>query len=393
MGSGKSCVTFFVVALFVLDTTTDICTGVELILNDHHGWGGLVLFCVFLPTLLSVIGEVLRGCAYSGCCGEACTDWIPLIFYHLYSVIMMAGSQWQPRWKKEGDYLRWIQGLTQSGPQLLLQTVIVLRGVLIHSFAEVMHKLLQGDDDFSYLREKDPRWFWGLIQVASLFFSFLSLLQTVVHFNEWEKRRHTLQRLLIVIPYFFITILYRLLCFAILFALSGKVGFLPLFGLMITQIVTLSSLGLDFGRSVLYGMGSIFVPIGYGRARDPLNQPLGLSLLPGQENFSICDNTIRGGDRSPEQVEMLRERSRQYLAMHLILGGAILGMSIGIIAMLINFTELFVPLESYIIFNEAYMNSSIFPGLGLLYTSAIILTTIYTCGIGRCFEEEYIYPV
>ncbi|QQP54886.1 XK-related protein, partial [Caligus rogercresseyi] len=80
------------------------------------------------------------------------------------------------------------------------------------------------------------------------------------------------------------------------------------------------------------------------------------------ENFSICDNSIRGGDRTPDQVEMLRERSKQYLAMHLILGGAILGMSIGIIAMLINFTDIFVPLESTIIFNETYMNSSIFRG-------------------------------
>lgn len=80
--------TFCLVLLFVLDVATDISTGVELILNDHNGWGILVLGFVMFPVVMSIVAELLRGCVYSGCCGEASTDWIPLIFYHLYTVIM-----------------------------------------------------------------------------------------------------------------------------------------------------------------------------------------------------------------------------------------------------------------------------------------------------------------
>ena len=80
--------TFLLVLLFVTDIASDICTGVELILNDHLSWGFAVLGVVAAPVVLSIVAELLRGCVYSGCCGEASTDWIPLIFYHLYTVIM-----------------------------------------------------------------------------------------------------------------------------------------------------------------------------------------------------------------------------------------------------------------------------------------------------------------
>ena len=48
---------------------------------------------------------------------------------------------------------------------------------------------------------------------------------------------------------------------------------------------------------------------------------------------------------------MLRERSRNYLCMHVILGGGILGISTAILGLLINFTNIFDPLSSWIIFN------------------------------------------
>ena len=66
----------------------DISTGVELVLNDHYAWGVAVLSLVLLPMTVSIVAELMRGCVYSGCCGEASTDWIPLIFYHVYTVIM-----------------------------------------------------------------------------------------------------------------------------------------------------------------------------------------------------------------------------------------------------------------------------------------------------------------
>ena len=47
-----------------------------------------------------------------------------------------------------------------------------------------------------YLAGQNLKWFWGLIQVYSVVLSFVSVLQTSVQFNEWEKRRHTLHRYL-----------------------------------------------------------------------------------------------------------------------------------------------------------------------------------------------------
>jgi hypothetical protein len=55
---------------------------------------------------------------------------------------------------------------------------------------------------------------------------------------------------------------------------------------------------------------------------------------------------------------MLRDRSRNYLAMHVILGGGILGISTAIIGLLINFTTVFQDLPSWIIFSSDQVNNN-----------------------------------
>ena len=77
--------------------------------------------------------------------------------------------------------------------------------------------------------------------------------------------------------------------------------------------MTLNSLGLDLARSVVYGVCAILAPVGYNRCRDPDNQPFGLSLLPGYAQGRCVADTgeicLPGeGDRTPDQVEVLRER-------------------------------------------------------------------------------------
>lgn len=81
-------------------------------------------------------------------------------------------------------------------------------------------------------------------QVVSLVLSFLSSLQTMIQFNEWSKRRHTLHRMILVIPFFAVTILYRVLALALILAFAGgQYGLLPIFGLLLTQVsCTLNSL-------------------------------------------------------------------------------------------------------------------------------------------------------
>ena len=71
----------------------------------------------------------------------------------------------------------------------------------------------------------------------SLFLSFLSVLQTLIQFNEWSKRRHTLHRMVLVVPFFAVTILYRVLALALILSFAGgKFGLLPVFGLLLTQV-------------------------------------------------------------------------------------------------------------------------------------------------------------
>ena len=306
----------------------------------------------------------------------------------------MIGSGCQDRWLPETNYLRAVHGFLQAGPQLVLQLIVVFKGVLIHSFRDTLKALLEDGFSIEFFQDKSLRWYWGLIQFYSLITSALSLLIAVTHFNEWPKRRHTLHRILVVVPFFLATLTYRIFSMAILIVFAGQIALIPITILAFSQIVTLNSLGLDLARSIVYGFCGLLAPIGYSRCRDPDNQPYGLTLLPGYMSRCEGSNTCPGeGDRNPEQVEMLRERSKNYLAMHIILGGGILGISVAIIFMLINFTMTFDPLSSWIILNPYQMNEYFFPGLGSAYCTAVLLTGIFTCCIGRCFEEEYIYPV
>ena len=90
---------------------------------------------------------------------------------------------------------------------------------------------------------------------------------------------------------------------------------------------------------------------------------------------------------------LLYLRSKNYLAMHVILGGGILGISVAIVFLLLNFTQMFVPLHEWTVFTLQQLNDYAFPAASFSYVVAVVLTGLFTCCIGRCFEEEYIYPV
>ena len=82
--------------------------------------------------------------------------------------------------------------------------------------------------------------------------------------------------------------------------------------------------------------------------------------LQGQEEY-------QGGDRTPDQVDMLRERSKNFLGLHVIVGGAILGISMAVLGLLIGFTVLFEPLSDYTFLTYGQLNDYLYPGIGLVY--------------------------
>ena len=49
-------------------------------------------------------------------------------------------------------------------------------------------------------------------------------------------------------------------------------------------------------------------------------------------------------ERSPEQVDILRERSKRFLALHLIFGIFVLGISLVLVYVMLNFSQLYTPL-------------------------------------------------
>jgi hypothetical protein len=55
----------------------------------------------------------------------------------------LIGADCQPRWKAEAHYLRAVQGFLQSGPQVVLQLVLLLKGVIIHSLRDTIRHLLE----------------------------------------------------------------------------------------------------------------------------------------------------------------------------------------------------------------------------------------------------------
>ena len=147
-----------------------------MILNDHYNWGYAVLAIVALPIVVSVLAEICRVCIYGGCCccccccmddkSGQCTNWIGLLFFHLYTIIRyllkptiieinaqeikkfgnyhsirfvlfihrIGGSRCHPRWHHQAMYLRCTQGFLQSAPQLVLQTLILFKVIKIKTF-------------------------------------------------------------------------------------------------------------------------------------------------------------------------------------------------------------------------------------------------------------------
>jgi len=385
MGFISITVTVSIILLFSLDIVTDVATGVELILNDNPYWGTLTLVVVVSPILVAVLAEVYKCLVYEGCCGRNATDWIYLMVYPLFTVIMIALGSSHTVCKREAMYLRSLEGFVSAAAQLVLNLIVLGRGVLIHSLAQSIHYLITPDQEqrSKFEAEERPlRWYWGLIQAVSLVFSFLSLLQTIIYFNECEKKRISVLRLFVSLPFYSCTIIYRVTAIALLTIFFKEFVLIPL-GILITfNTVSFKLLGLDLPRSLVYGICSITAPVGFNRCKAPKLQPLGYVF-----------DEVSYTERTPEQANILRERSKRFLALHLIFGIFVLGISLVFLWLLLNFSQLYTPLSDTTIMPRQFINTYVLPGIVMCFGLSTFFTIIYCCTILCCCEEEYIYPL
>ena len=74
--------------------------------------------------------------------------------------------------------------------------------------------------------------------------------------------------------------------------------------------------------------------VGFNRCKAPKLQPLG-----------YVSDEVTYSERSPEQVDVLRERSKRFLALHLIFGIFVFGISLTLVYLMLNFSKLYTPLE------------------------------------------------
>ena len=337
------------------------------------------------PILVAILAEVYKCCLYEGCCGRNATDWIYLMIYPLFTVIMMALGSCHTACKREAMYLRSLEGFIAATGQLVLNLVVMGHGVLIHSLAQLIHYLTTPDLEQRQQFEEAElpvKWFWGLIQLVSLVTSFLSLLQTVIYFNECEKRRFSCSRMLIALPFYTVTILYRVVALALLTIFFKEYVMIPVILIILFNTISFKLLGLDLPRSLVYGICSLTAPVGFNRCKAPKLQPLG-----------YVSDEVSYSERSPEQADILRERSKRFLALHLIFGIFVLGISLVFLWLLLNFSQIYTPLSETTVLPRLFINNYLLPGLGAGAVASIILTMIYCCTVLCCCQDEYIYPL
>jgi hypothetical protein len=148
------------------------------------------------------------------------------------------------------------EGLFESAPQLVLQLVILLCGV-----HELDLKLLFAGEEqhmFSW------PWFRGLFYLLGLAFSFVSLVVTVVYYNDerWTKARP--QRFFSVLAFSISSVMYRVIVCAVLFSVAPFWSLFIMAVLYLANLVTFKAAGQSW-ECVLYSYVQLLAPSGFAK--------------------------------------------------------------------------------------------------------------------------------
>ena len=113
---------------------------------------------------------------------------------------------------------------------------------------------------------------FGVAQISSILISFVSLLFSVLHFNELEaKTVKSAGKFFLSLPFFLITIIFRSIAFSLLLCFLGWWSSCIIFLIFFTTVLTSLCIGDTFSRACVYGVWSFLVPVGY--TKDPM-EPL-----------------------------------------------------------------------------------------------------------------------
>merc|ERR1712045_697110 len=156
----------------------------------------------------------------------------------------------------------------------------------------------------------------------------------------------------------------------------------PVMIIIIFNTVSFKLLGLNLPRSLVYGLCSLTAPVGFNRCKAPKLQPLG-----------YVSDEVSYSERSPEQSDLLRERSKRFLALHLIFGIFVLGTSLVFLWLLLNFSQLYTPLADTTVLPRIFINNYLLPGIGATSLASVVFTMMYCCTALCCCQDEYIYPL
>ena len=152
------------------------------------------------------------------------------------------------------------EGLFESGPELVLQLVIVLHGVHVQDMA------LIGDEEARWTWP----WFRGVLQIFSMICSFASLLATLVYFND-DQRRHfsrgngTGIQFAAALSVDSFSVVFRTFVASALFAVMPWAAFGIVLAAYFINLMAFCCTGQDVAMSLVTAYASLFAPSGYAK--------------------------------------------------------------------------------------------------------------------------------
>jgi len=378
--------------LYLFDQGTDALTALLFFLDGHYLEGVLTAVLIVIPGLATCLlelrdmwrgkGNLMRAMVFLALC--------PLwaLLTHLYSIF-------NKEWQGKALMLKTMEGFLCAAPQLVLQLSFWMRGTLTSPMEMVLADKFNVTNQspeanmtiFGRDFDSNERYWFGLVQFLSIFISFISVFSSVIYFNGLEANSvRSVGKLCLGIPFFFLTIVYRSVGFALLLCFLQWWSAIIIFLMFFTTVLTALCIGDRFGRSCLYGIWSLLVPVGY--SRDPVS-PLGY--------YSVQSlDTLESEQELNQSKEVnTSNRSSYFLTSHMLSSLFILFPSLVILTVLVHRAQVIssLAISTISIFPISYISTVFLPALGLSLAVSLLLVRPFDradCTKGDAIEGNII---